>query len=77
VTTGAWSPAPARLVYAWLRCRNDGSRCRTIAGAHASVYRLTRRDRGMRLRAVVTASNEIGSARALTGYSSLVRLARR
>jgi hypothetical protein len=31
----------------------------------------------MRLRAVVTASNEIGSARALTGYSSLVQLARR
>jgi subtilisin family serine protease len=77
VTTGAWSPAPARFVYAWLRCRNDGSRCRTIAGAHASLYRLTRRDRRMRLRAVVTASNEIGSARALTSYSSLVQLARR
>jgi hypothetical protein len=31
----------------------------------------------MRLRAVVTASNGVGSVRALTGYSALVRLVRR
>jgi subtilisin family serine protease len=73
VTTGAWSPAPLSFDYQWLRCRNDGSRCRAIAGARASTYRLTRRDRGMRLRAVVTASNDVGSARVMTGYSSLVR----
>jgi subtilisin family serine protease len=77
VTTGAWRPAPLSVRYQWLRCRNDGSRCRAIAGARASTYRLTRRDRGMRLRAVVAASNAAGSARALTGYSSLVRLVRR
>jgi subtilisin family serine protease len=77
VIAGSWNPAPTSIGYEWLRCRSDGSRCRGIAGARGTTYRLTRRDRGMRLRAVVIASNDVGATRALTGYSSLVRLQRR
>jgi hypothetical protein len=38
VTTGAWSPTPEKLTYAWLRCNPNGRVCGHIAGASGSSY---------------------------------------
>lgn len=77
VVPGSWSPAPERLEYQWRRCRRNGAGCRTIAGARRARYRLGRRDRGRRLRAVVIAVNAAGAVRAVTGASTVVRGPRR
>jgi hypothetical protein len=77
VDRGAWNPAGVRLSYRWRRCARNGARCRTIRRANRPAYRLTRRDRGRRLRAVVTAVNARGSASAVSGASAVVRAARR
>jgi subtilisin family serine protease len=76
VVPGAWSPAPSRFVYRWQRCARSGARCRTIAAAKRQTYRITRRDRRHRLRAVVIAVGVGGSTTARSGASSVVRLAR-
>jgi subtilisin family serine protease len=77
VVPGAWSATPVRLSYRWRRCARKGVRCRTITRMRRPHYRLTRRDRGHRLRAVVTAANARGSATAVSGPSAVVRAAGR
>jgi subtilisin family serine protease len=77
VIRGTWSAAPVRFSYRWRRCGRKGVRCRTIRRVQRPSYRLTRRDRGHRLRAVVTAVNARGSATAVSGPSAVVRAARR
>jgi subtilisin family serine protease len=76
VTAGAWSAGPVRFTYAWQRCAPNGRRCRAIARARKPNYRLTRLDRGRRVRALVVASNAAGAGSAFTGMSSLVRVVR-
>jgi subtilisin family serine protease len=76
VVPGTWQPAPLRFDYQWQRCLVNGAQCRTIAGAHGRRYRLRRSDRGHRLRAVITALAPTGTARTVSGMSSLVRLTR-
>jgi hypothetical protein len=73
VTPGIWSAGPVRLGYAWQRCSPNGRRCRSIRRAQTARYRLTRLDRGRRIRARVVASNAVGAARAFTAMSSVVR----
>jgi subtilisin family serine protease len=77
IAPGVWSPEALRLSYQWRRCSSTGGGCRTIRGARGQTHRLTRRDRGRRLRGVVVAANAGGTARALTRTSALVRRARR
>jgi hypothetical protein len=77
IAPGLWNPAPQRLAYQWRRCGRTGRGCRTIRGVRGQRYRLTRRDRGRRLRGVVVAVNASGTARAMTGTSSVVRRPRR
>jgi hypothetical protein len=76
VVPGAWNPAPSRLLFRWQRCSRNGARCRTIAPAKRQSYRVTRRDRRHRLRAVVVAVGVGGSTTARSGASSVVRLSR-
>ena len=77
VEPGRWNPLSVRLAYRWRRCTRSGTRCRTIRGTRRETYRITRRDRGHRLRAVVVATNDGGAATAVSGASSVVRVARR
>jgi subtilisin family serine protease len=77
VTPGAWSNSPARFSYGWQRCAPNGTRCRKIARAQKATYRLTRLDRGRRMRAMVVASNTHGAGKAVTAMSSIVRVVRR
>ena len=77
VVPGAWSATPVRFSYRWRRCARNGARCRTIRRMTRPSYRLTRRDRGHRLRAVVIAANTRGSVSAVSGPSAVVRARRR
>jgi subtilisin family serine protease len=74
VLPGAWSASPARFTYSWQRCAPNGKRCRAIKRAHKSRYRLTKPDRGRRVRARVVASNAAGAGSAHTAMSSVVRV---
>lgn len=55
-----WSQAPTSYTYRWERCNAKGKRCRRIAGANASRYRLTHADVGHRIRVQETAWNITG-----------------
>jgi hypothetical protein len=55
VTTGAWSPTPTSLTYAWRRCNANGRVCAAIAGANASAYTVAAADVGHALVALVQA----------------------
>jgi subtilisin family serine protease len=62
VRAGTWAGSqPILLRYRWLRCRNATGRCRLVSGATGVRYRIARRDRGLRLRVAVTATNAAGS----------------
>jgi hypothetical protein len=56
VTAGAWSPAPAKVTYAWQRCNANGRICTAIAAATASSYTVVPADVGHALVALVQAS---------------------
>jgi subtilisin family serine protease len=73
VQPGAWSAFPARFAYSWQRCAANGKRCRAIRRAQKPQYRLTKLDRGRRVRAYVVASNAAGAGSAFTAMSSVVR----
>jgi subtilisin family serine protease len=73
IVSGTWN-TPARFTYSWQRCAPTGRRCRTIGRAHKAQYTLTRLDRGRRMRALVVARNAVGSGRAFTAMSSVVRV---
>ncbi len=73
VTAGSWQFGPVLLAYRWRHCAPSGRRCVVVAGARGSRLVLTRRLRGRRVQALVTASNGAGSATVSTGMSSLVR----
>jgi hypothetical protein len=60
-TRGTWENAPTSFAYAWQRCPEDRS-CRAIGGATSPSYKLRESDAGQRVRVVVTASNDRGSA---------------
>jgi subtilisin family serine protease len=77
VVPGAWSADPVAFTYVWQRCAPNGARCRAIARAHKQSYWLTRLDRGRRMRVLVIARGARGAGQALTGASSIVRVARR
>ena len=70
---GTWAgTTPMTFAFRWMRC--DGTRaCTWIAGATASTYRVSARDVGKTVRAVVTAKNGKGSASAMSAASPTVK----
>lgn len=62
-TTGTWTGgAPITYAYSWLRCDTSRSNCATISGATSTKYVLTSSDVGHLVVAIVTATNDGGSA---------------
>ena len=63
VADGAWKGTPPfTYAYRWVRCGHGP--CVTIAGATGQSYRLQSADIGHKVRAVVTATNSLGSGEA-------------
>lgn len=77
VTTsaGAWSgTAPIAYAYRWQRC-SDGGGCSSVTGATAASYTVQQADVGLRLQAVVTATNAAGSSSAPSALTTSVTAA--
>ena len=73
VAVGSWAGSALRFRIAWLRCSRAGKSCRTVASGPGTTYVLRRADRGKRLRADVRAANGLGSARAASAPTRVVR----
>jgi hypothetical protein len=75
-TEGSWSgSAPIAYAWRWQRCNEQGEACSFIEGARGSTYAPTNEDAGHTLRAVVSASNEAGTASATSAASAKVQAA--
>jgi hypothetical protein len=72
VSTGAWTGATTSFAYQWQDCSAAGASCKNIAGASASAYKLKASDVGRTVRAVVTASNDVGATSVSSGLTGLV-----
>jgi hypothetical protein len=70
VTTGAWSPMPTSVSYAWQRCNANGRVCSAIAGASASTYTVSDQDVGHALVALVQATFGTTAQQALSTAST-------
>ncbi len=74
VGDGTWKGTPPlSFAYQWEACDASGSGCSAIAGANASSYRVASTQIGMRIRAIVTASNAAGSASATSRATKKVK----
>jgi hypothetical protein len=72
-TGGTWTgPGTITKVLYWQRCNAVGEACATITGATGAAYRLTTADVGARIRVIETASNEGGTAQAVSTPSAVV-----
>ena len=61
-SSGSWSGTePLGFSYQWLRCSSSLGGCPPIPGATAARYKVTERDAGARISAIVVASNQAGS----------------
>jgi hypothetical protein len=66
-TRGEWGgKTPIRYAYQWRRCRADGTGCANIAGQTNSVYTVRAADVDHTIRVRVTATNDDGSATAVS-----------
>jgi hypothetical protein len=73
VSNGTWEGSPVTsYAYQWEACNNVGAKCKEIAGATASTYRVIPYEIADTLRAVVTATNSGGSASATSALTGLV-----
>ncbi len=67
VSNGSWEGTPTiAYAYQWESCNSKGEGCSTISGATASTYRVLNSQVGDTLRAIVTASNSVGSEKAMS-----------
>jgi hypothetical protein len=74
-SVGAWDGSTQMtFAFRWLRCDSFG-RCSVIVGASRATYRVTIRDVNRRLRLIVTASNDNGSASATSAATATIRRA--
>jgi hypothetical protein len=71
-SSGTWTGSPSAYTYKWQDCNTSGASCSNIGGATSTTYTLASRDVGHRLRAVVTATNEGGSATATSPATAAV-----
>lgn len=57
VTSGTWSPMPAKVTYAWERCNPNGRACAAIPHATGTSYTAGAQDLGHALLVVLQATN--------------------
>jgi Protein of unknown function (DUF3344)/Ig domain of plant-specific actin-binding protein len=69
---GTWSDPGTAYSYQWQRCDANGANCANVPGANGATYTPTEQDAGSRLRVVVTATNDVGSAVAVSAPSAVV-----
>jgi len=69
---GTWSGDPTSFTYQWQQCDSDGSNCVNISGATQKTYAVDSGDVGFRLRVLVTAHNDKGSATSPSGPTAIV-----
>jgi hypothetical protein len=72
VSNGSWTGLPISFSYRWQDCNASGGGCSAIAGATTAAYKLKAADVGHTVRAVVTASNLLGSGSANSALTGLV-----
>jgi len=70
VSNGTWSGSPTAYDYQWQRCGSVN--CTDISGATQKTYKVTSADAGRTLRAVVTATNDDGTASATSDHTAVV-----
>ena len=72
-TGGTWtSPGALTKTIYWQRCNGVGEACATIVGATGETFKLTSADVGARLRVIETATNEGGTAQAVSTPTAVV-----
>ncbi|MGO9877517.1 MAG: hypothetical protein ACLPVY_27405, partial [Acidimicrobiia bacterium] len=71
-TTGSWSNSPSSYSYEWEDCDSAGGNCFEIADATSDTYLIESADVGETIRSVVTASNDGGSASAVSAQTKAV-----
>ncbi|MFM8927549.1 MAG: hypothetical protein ACKOFA_05040 [Rhodoluna sp.] len=83
VSKGTWAgTAPISYKYNWYRCTNKAStvstakpatsaKCTLIAGKTSTIYKLVAADKGKYVRAMVTATNSVGSSYSTTKSTSV------
>ena len=72
-SSGSWSGNPMAYGYQWQDCNAAGASCSNVSGATAATHVLSPGEVGRTLRAVVVATNSVGSTAATSGASSEVR----
>jgi hypothetical protein len=70
-TAGSWSGSPT-FAYQWQHCNIDAALCTNVVGATGTTYALHLADLGFRMRVVVTAKNDKGSATAASAPTAVV-----
>ena len=75
VTDGIWANEPTSYTYQWEDCNSSGAECSNISGATEVEYRPVSADIGHTLRAVITVTNSVGSAKATTTQTGVVKIA--
>ena len=71
-SSGTWTNSPSSFAYQWQRCDSAGTNCSSIAGATATIYRLTATEVGSTIRVRVTAANAAGSGTATSSQTAIV-----
>jgi hypothetical protein len=72
-TGGTWTgPGTITKTIYWQRCNGVGEACATIVGATGDTYKLTSADVGGRIRVIETATNEGGTAQAVSTPTAVV-----
>jgi Concanavalin A-like lectin/glucanases superfamily/NHL repeat len=72
-SAGVWSGSPRRsFAFQWQRCDEHGEGCVAIEGATSSTYTVVESDLGKTVRAVVTATNSLGSASSASAPSETI-----
>lgn len=71
VDTGGWAGSPTMFAYQWRRCNTAGGACVNIAGATTSAYTIATTDSRSTLRALVVATNSVGSGGAISAPTAV------
>jgi hypothetical protein len=74
-TRGGFVGAGLVYKYQWQRCDTAGTSCASISGAAAGTYSVAQADVGSTVRVLVTATNPLGSASAVSDTTSVVTVA--
>jgi hypothetical protein len=68
---GNWSGATS-FAYQWQQCDSVGNACADVTGATAKTYTVRSADTGRTLRVQVTATNKVGSTKAVSDHTGVV-----